>query len=162
VGDEDAVSLYPSEAKVASGSISIMHVPTGLFANLAAGSADLSRPTGSLNPDEGTMWMAQGGIEKRFTPYGATTLYGEYGRYDDLLLGYAGFTGNAATPSIAADAITGTEVSRWGVGAVQQVDAAALEMYAVFNHFDAEIRSTDGDTEAEPWYGIVVGSRLKF
>ena len=108
--------------------------------------------------------MAQAGVEKRFTPYGATTLYGEYGRYNDILLGYAGFAGDGALPaSVSAGDIAGTEVSRWGVGAVQQFDAASMEMYAVFNHFDAEIRTVQaGNAATEPWYGVVLGSRLKF
>jgi hypothetical protein len=166
VGDASTVSFYPSETKIASGSISVLHVPSGLFGNLAAGRIELSRDAtaGSVNPDDGSMWMAQAGFEKRFTAYGATTLYGEYGRYNDMLLGYAGFAGDGTLPaSVAAGDISGTEVSRWGVGAVQQFDAASMEMYAVFNHFDAEIRTAQTGTVAtEPWYGVVLGSRLKF
>lgn len=164
VGDETNASLYPNETKIASGSISVMHMPTGLFGNLAAGRVALSEAAlaGPGNPDEGTMWMAQAGVEKRVMPFGATTLYGEYGEYGDILLGYSAFAPGGA-PAIAAESITGTAVSRWGVGAVQQFDAAALEMYALFNHFDAEIRTAQTGTGAtEPWYGVVVGSRLKF
>lgn len=164
VGDEETVSFYPSQTKIASGSISVMHLPTGLFGNFAAGQIEVARAAlaGADNPDEGTMWMAQAGIEKRVMPFGATTLYGEYGAYGDILLGNTGFSGSGG-PSIAAESITGSDVSRWGVGAVQQVDAAALEIYALFNHFDAEIRTTESGTAAtEPWYGVVVGSRLKF
>jgi hypothetical protein len=82
------------------------------------------------------------------------------------MLGYSGFDGNNAPSfaggSVAAASISGTEVQRWGVGAVQQFDTAALEMYAVFNHFEAEVQTTSGDAGAEPWYGVVVGSRMKF
>jgi hypothetical protein len=35
-------------------------------------------------------------------------------------------------------------------------------MYAVFNHFEAEVQTTGGDAGTEPWYGVVVGSRMKF
>ena len=166
VGDETTVSLYPSETKIASGSISVLHIPTGLFGNVAAGRIEISRDAlaGSANPDDGSMWMTQAGFEKRFMSYGTTTLYGEYGRYNDMLLGYAGFAGDGALPaSVAAGDIAGTEVSRWGVGAVQQFDAASMEMYAVFNHFDAELRTAQtGNVATEPWYGVVLGSRLKF
>jgi hypothetical protein len=169
VGDESTASLYPNDTVVASGSISVMHVPTGLFGNFAGGHSDVSRDAlaSSDNPDEGTMWMAQAGIEKRVTPYGSTTLYGEYGQYHDLMFGYSGFDGNNpgggfAGGSIAAGSVSGTEVSRWGVGAVQQFDTAALEMYAVFNHFEAEVETTSGEANTDPWYGVVVGSRLKF
>jgi hypothetical protein len=167
VGDDSNVSLYPNDTVVASGSISVMHVPTGLFGNFAGGHVDIAREAliGPDNPDEGTMWMAQAGVEKRIMPFGATTLYGEYGQYQDMLLGFSGFDGNnpgIAGGSVAPGTITGTEVQRWGVGAVQQFDTAALEMYAVFNHFEAEVQTTSGDAGAEPWYGVVVGSRMKF
>jgi hypothetical protein len=168
VGDDSTVSLYPNDTVVASGSISVMHVPSGLFGNFAGGRVDVSRDAlaSADNPDNGTMWMAQAGVEKRVTPFGSTTLYGEYGPYQDILLGTANFNGNN-TPSltggsVAAGSISGTEVSRWGVGAVQQIDSAALEMYAVFNHFEAEVQTTSGNAGTEPWYGVVVGSRMKF
>ena len=168
VGDDSTVSLYPNDTVVESASISVMHVPTGLFGNLAGGRPDIAREAliGPDNPDEGTMWMGQLGVEKRVTPFGAATLYGEYGEYNDLMLGYSGFDGNnspsLAGGSVPASTITGTDVSRWGVGAVQQFDTAALEMYAVFNHFDAQVKTASGETGTDPWYGVVVGSRLKF
>ena len=166
VGDDTTVSLYPSETKIASGSISVLHMPTGLFGNIATGSIEISRAAlaGPANPDDGSMWMTQAGFEKRVTSFGATTLYGEYGRYNDMLLGYAGFAGGRWAPRFGrGGGIAGTDVSRWGVGAVQQFDAASMEMYAIFNHFDAEIRTTQsGNTATEPWYGVVLGSRLKF
>jgi hypothetical protein len=167
VGDASTVSLYPNDTMVASGSISVMHVPSGLFGNFAGGRVDISRDAlaSANNPDQGTMWMAQAGVEKRIMPFGSTTFYGEYGRYQDIMLGYSSFDGNApglTGGSIAAASITGTEVSRWGVGAAQQFDTAALEMYAVFNHFEAGVQTTTGDAPTEPWYGVVVGSRMKF
>jgi hypothetical protein len=167
VGDDSNVSLYANDTMVASGSISVMHVPSGLFGNFAGGRVDIAREAleSPNNPDEGTMWMAQAGVEKRIAPFGATTVYGEYGQYRDILLGYSSFDGNAPSlsgGSVSAAAITGADVQRWGVGAVQQFDAAALEMYAVFNHFEAELRTTSSDSGTEPWYGVVVGSRMKF
>jgi hypothetical protein len=168
VGDDSTVSLYPNDTVVASGSLSVMHVPSGLFGNLAGGRAEIAREAliAPDNPDSGTMWMGQIGVEKRITPFGATTLYGEFGQYHDLMLGYSGFDGNnppsLAGGSVPAAAISGTQVSRWGVGAVQQFETAALEMYAVFNHFEAQVQTTSGEAGTDPWYGVVVGSRVKF
>ena len=165
VGDGDAVSLYPNDTVAASGSISVMHVPSGLFGNFAAGRVEIAREAlvSPDNPDKGTMWMAQAGIEKRWSPLGATTLYGEYGRYRDMMRGYSDFTGaDGGASAIPAASITGTDVSRWGLGAVQQFNTSAMEMYATFNRFDADIRTGSSRSSAEPWYGVVVGSRLKF
>lgn len=164
VSDESTVSLYPNGTVAADGSISVMHVPSGLFGNVAGNRSDLAREAlaASGNPNPGRMWTAQAGAEKPATSRGATALYGGY---HEVLLGYAGFNGNASpTPPGGAThtaASADTDVSRWGVGTVQQFDAAALEMYAVFNHFEANKTQTKRKkARAEPWYGVVVGSRL--
>lgn len=165
VGDGDAVSVYRNDTVVTSGSLSVMHVPTGLFGNFAAGQMETARDAmpSPANPTKGNMWMAQAGIEKRWTMAGTTTFYGEFGRYKDMLGAGAGSSvpnGGAGTTPVAS--ITGTDVSRWGLGAVQNFQASALDVYAVFNRFDADIRTADAKNTAEPWYGVIVGSRLKF
>ncbi len=68
-------------AEVLSGSVSVMHVPTGLFINFAAGHKELK----DVEEAEGEFWFTQGGIERNWFGYGSTTLYGEYGQYDDIV-----------------------------------------------------------------------------
>ncbi len=157
------ISLYPSDSEIISGSISVMHVPTGLFGNFAAG--EIETKAGRFNPnvtDEGSMWFIQAGIEKRFLPHGATTIYGEYGEYDDIYLGLS--DENGVLPGLGP--VASTEVSRWGFGVVQNFDAAALTLYAVYQHFEAEIENPGGGAagvgELEDWEAVIVGSRIKF
>ncbi len=66
VGDNTTVSFYPSETKIASGSISVLHVPTGLFGNVAAGRIEISRDAldGPVNPDDGLDVDGAGGFRK--------------------------------------------------------------------------------------------------
>lgn len=170
VGDDSTISAYPNETEIVSGSISAMHVPTGLFVNFAAGQIETNtvfdastNPTQQdVIPDDGDMWFVQAGIEKRFLSYGATTIYGEYGEYNDIYLNNGGIDGDLTQGGVAD--LTGTEVTRWGLGIVQNFDSAALTIYAVYQHFEADITVNDGsiNTNLEDWDAVIVGSRIKF
>ena len=89
-------------------------------------------------------------------------LYGEYGEYHDQYGGLAGAdvcaagtpagtpltVGGVVTPAgamvgsplCAATAnpvnVTGSELQRWGLGAVQEIDAAAMHVFARWQHMD--------------------------
>jgi predicted porin len=126
-----------------SGSVSVMHVPTGIYGAFAAG-----RREAEDVEDDATFWYAQLGIEKKFLPYGSTTIYGDYGQYDDV----------AANLLLADD----SEATRWGLGIVQKIDSAAMELYAqaTFWSFDATIGGEAQD--AEDLTTVMIGSRIKF
>ena len=90
---------------------------------------------------------------------GATTLYGEFGQYNDQFSPLAGsvcgafeglggtnihdvcFTNNTefSTDNVF---ITGSEVERWGLGVVQEIDAAAMHVFARWQHQEADIDFT--------------------
>ena len=98
---------------------------------------------------------------------GATTLFGEYGQYNDQFNAGGGglcerFDGSFGTniddfcntvsfspSSITAPVdvfVTGSEVQRWGLGVVQEIDAAAMHVYARWQHQDIDLDLT-GITE---------------
>jgi predicted porin len=116
------------------GSASIMHVPTGLFASVALGEREYDTDV------TGSFWYAQGGLERKFLPYGTTTIYGEYGQFEDI-------------------AIEGTEADVWGIGIVQHVDSAAMDFYA-----QARFWSIDDEAapDADELSTIMIGSRIQF
>jgi predicted porin len=116
------------------GSASIMHVPTGLFVSASAGERDFDTDVNA------SFWYAKGGIEKKWLPYGTTTLYGEYGQFNDIT-------------------IEDTEADLWGVGIVQHVDSAAMDFYA-----QARFWNIDDDTnpDADELTTIMLGSRIQF
>ncbi len=130
------------------GSISVQHIPTGIYGAFAAAERDYQDPVG-LAPgdtalsDSASFWYFQLGVERKWLPYGSTTFYGEYGEYSDI-------------------AFDGSETTRWGLGIVQKVDSAAMELYAQaafwsFGGFDA-VASPD----PEDLTTVMIGSRIKF
>jgi predicted porin len=121
-----------------SGSLSVMHVPTGIYVALSAGERDYDAAA-FVDP---SFWYVQGGLERRFFPSGATTIYGEYGQFDDFK--------RSATSS----------ADRLGFGIVQTIDSAAMDLYAQAQFWDFD---QDGLTADEGELNMVmVGTRIKF
>ena len=99
-------------------------------------------------------WYLKPFIKRTWNPLGATVLYGEYGQYNDGYNGIVGtdqcgaFAGAGGTASnycgIAGNTltVTGSEVERWGLGAVQEIDAAAMHVFARWQHQAADIDFT--------------------
>jgi len=129
----------------------IMHVPSGLgiygtgnFENAAG----VNAATGGAMQDT-TEWGVKPFIKRTWNPLGATVLYGEYYRAND---GYSGVSGTnmcgAANGFVAGSSIgnfcagnaanvvnvTNSEFQRWGLGAVQEIDAAAMHVFARWQH----------------------------
>jgi hypothetical protein len=142
-------------------------VPTGLFLQGHYNHTDYdsgSHPVatgywgdgGGNTQKPATQWLVQGGISKNWFGYGNTSVYGEYGKEDDWGASDAGrsFAGTSATgacpgangPCIQTLAnftsvfgVTGTTETLWGLGIVQNFDAAATAVYLGYRHFDADI-----------------------
>ena len=102
-------------------------------------------------------------------PAGATVLFGEWGQYNDQFTGLCdtpsgnedlvggndcqfflpigalaqnalGFKkGDAITESAV---VTNSEVKRWGIGVVQEIDSAAMHVFARWQHLDLDLTST--------------------
>ena len=67
-------------------------------------------------------WYVKAGIRQRWTPLGHTVLYGEY-----------------ATSDLELDGLNNDrELDQWGLGVVQEVDAAAMSLWLSYKHFEAE------------------------
>lgn len=116
------------------GSISIMHIPTGIYAALAAGQREWDG-----SDLESNFWYVQLGLERRFFAHGATTLYAEYGEYEDF-------------------AHEGEEVDRWGVGIVQSIDSAAMDLYLQGTFWDiSDILADEGELTT-----VLAGAIIKF
>jgi hypothetical protein len=135
-----------SEFDQVTGSASIMHVPTGLFAAVSAGNRDIGLGAVEIDGDEfdvsdGEQEFLYGqiGIEKRFFSPGSTTLYVDYGQYE-----------------IDSDDLSAT-VDRFGFGVVQSIDSAAMDIYAHAAFWDV----SDFD-DKEDITTVMVGSIIKF
>ncbi|MCB1505954.1 MAG: porin [Hyphomicrobiaceae bacterium] len=105
----------------------VEHMPTGLFAYGAYG-ADLDTP--NPNFDLGAdRWYVKAGIRQRWTSLGHTVLYGEYGIKNDSV--DCGVLGCAP-----GGPVTGSELKQWGLGIVQEIDAAAMSLWVSYRRFD--------------------------
>ena len=110
----------------------------------------------SINPDR---WYVKGGIRQKWIPFGHTILYGEYSEGNDQL-------------SVAAfDAgIRGTNQRFWGVGAVQEIDAAAMSVWLKYRNQDgsftgnanAGLGIAAGKTELDNLQTVSFGALINF
>lgn len=150
---------YPSiNFEVLAGSFSVMHAPTGIYAAFAAGTRDYQNnsDTGLQDP---SYWYVQGGVERRFLPYGTTTIYGEYGIYKSFEGATTTYTPGAGITTSDSD----SKATRVGFGVVQKIDSAAMDIYAqatIWSFEDNQSRS--GGEEYEDMTTILIGSRIKF
>jgi hypothetical protein len=179
--------------------LSLMHVPTGLFAQGHYIHSDFGQNTSTtaLAPVNGfwgqakqganpaDQWLIQGGISKNWTGFGNTAIFGEYSRNTGW--GSAGGpiapTGasysNLGVPGASAvNGVTASELTMYGFGVTQTVDAAATELYLDARHFDPQITCNGAATadggcagkaggpshtlDAQDIWVVVGGARIKF
>lgn len=98
----------------------VQHLVTGLFVHGAYGTEDNNGTTifsGLTEPDS-HHWYLKGGIRRQWNTYGHTVLYGEYADYFDQM-----------SPLALNAGATDSEFSRWGFGAAQEIDAAAMTLW---------------------------------
>jgi predicted porin len=138
-----------------SGSISAQHIPSGLFLTFAAASRD-QRGT----DEDATNLYIQGGISRKWLPYGTTTFWADYAKFE----GFSEGLELDAIPGrrIGGDVITSSEADVWGFGVVQSFDSAALNVYALAQFFDADVSVDGGALDTEDHFAVVIGSHIKF
>jgi hypothetical protein len=131
-----------------------MHVPTGVFVQGHYMAADFNGANlgvsgywgqDTTNKKDADQWMIQAGITKNWTGLGNTSLYGEYSVSSDWGAGLGtgrNFSNAAITGSTTVNGVTDTELTVWGLGVVQAIDAAATELFLGWRHFEADITCT--------------------
>jgi hypothetical protein len=157
----------------------VLHVATGLFvqgdyqhSDRAASLAFTQTPPrkGFGPSSEMFNWDIQWGISRNWCGLGNTNLYGEYGEQDD-------WSQDVANP-LAVTVVEGSfdsNVRFWGAGVVQNIDAAAMNVYVGWRHFEPEAVSCAGvdatgtkcivpgpKTQLRDLDVIGIGSRIKF
>jgi hypothetical protein len=89
---------------------------------------------GEAIPD-GDKWYVKAGLRERWSPLGHTVLYGEYGNHNDQLAPALIDLGNGDASS---------EFRQYGLGVVQEIDAAAMSIWLSYRHYEADL-DLDGD-----------------
>ena len=74
----------------------------------------------------------KGGIRRQWSSLGHTVVYGEVAKYLDQL-------GPAALNAGA----TSSEFTRWGFGAVQEIDAASMSLWVKYRQHQVDITGPD-------------------
>jgi predicted porin len=159
-------------------SASAMHVPTGLYVYGAANhdtfgnnhlkATTFPAPVTGFNVPDANSWYLQAGIKRRLLlpAIGATTLYGEFEQWNDY-----GIRRKSDSLGVDLDGgeITGSSVDMWGLGIVQDIDAAAMKLYAGLRVFESDIRVAlpESDPEGqdiplEDLLAIAIGGRIYF
>ena len=140
VGYRVVDNLTPtSDTEVISGSASIMHVPTGLFLNGAYGDTndDNDERFGAAEGSDNSGWGISGGIQGKWNSLGNTTLEVRYTQFDSGL--------------------ANVDPTSYGVGISQNIDAAAMDVYLLWENYD-----TDLGTAADDVNVVTLGTRVRF
>lgn len=155
---------------------SIMHVATGLYIHGAYGElTDENRRAlfGRNVKDTDDHWYVQGGIEQKFFGLGKTTILGEYFQGN----AGAGMTAGLRRDVLAADTINlsgadaqigSTELEFWGVGIVQNIEAAAMDLYLGYRSYSADVKLVNGLGDAvdgrslEDFQMVTAGAIIRF
>jgi predicted porin len=162
-------------------SASLMHLASGLFISAAYtryqwDGTNANEVIGGVvangNRPDIPLWWVDAGIQKNWTGWGNTTFYGEFGRFWD---GTAGLLAATAFPTLGPlggafapnSLVVGSEVTWWGAGAVQTIDAAAMDLYIAYRQYQADASISGGPGNQIPgglediWL-IQAGARIQF
>jgi hypothetical protein len=123
------------------------------------------RVTGDSAANDSDTWFVKAGIKKAWMPAGATVIFGEWGQYNDMFRGLCGAPPSSlnqsatfcqasiptgvnpdGTAKTTAALVTGSQVDRWGIGVVQEIDSAAMHVFARWQHLDLDLNATNDQT----------------
>ena len=129
----------------ASGSISMLHVPTGVSLTFAAGRQWIRDYTAdpARKPQ---FWYVKLGYQTQHFSFGGTYLAVDFARHDNITM-------------------AGDHATAVGFGIVQKIDRAATELYFSYRYHQAYRRPTKlpgSITELKPVHGLQGGARVKF
>ena len=163
----------PAKCTEFGGSATVMHKPTGLYVYGAYGqknddTRDL-KYAAAVRPfidDEDQTWYLQAGIERKWHPLGTTTIFGSY-RHDDvggaLTSSAVDFDGGAYA---GQGYITGLDMGTWSGGVVQNIAAAAMDVYLIYSHVDGEVSTlrtgVPGTLDIDTMQFFQAGARIQF
>jgi len=147
-----AVSFHKDSSFVQTGGY-LQHLSTGLFLHAIYGTENnhgAETIRGGLAEPDTRQWYLKGGIRRQWSPLGATIVYAEYGEYIDQL-----------SPAALNAGATGSELSRWGLGAVQEIDAAAMSIWIRYRRQDVDIKGAQMEG-IDSFHYLSVGSLINF
>jgi hypothetical protein len=113
----------------------------------------LLAPAGTPVDKDDTSWYIQTGIEQKWMPVGKTTVFGEF-RHDNWGL---------TTKAIGGSIIEGSDLDFWAGGAVQHIDAAAMDFYLIYRHAGGTVTTANGaETSLDAFQEVMGGALIQF
>ncbi len=145
------------EVKQLAGSLSIRHMPTGLFFTGAAGQRDNNNfdtinaagAVTSTRSFDSNFYYLSGGVARNFFGIGDTVLFGEYSQWKGMGQEFVATGGD-------------TKVEHWGVGIVQHVDAAAMEFWLTYKNYSLTGADFCGAGSCRDFDYVLAGTRIRF
>ena len=108
-----AVSSTFGDSEYFQAGVYAQHIGTGLFLLVNYGDFE-----NNLTGDDGDVWYFKAGVRQKWNHLGATVLYGEY---------------------LDSEASIGDrEFQWWGLGAVQEIDAAAMSLWLKYRNYEVD------------------------
>ena len=151
-----------------AGSLSIRHMPTGLFFTGAAGKRDVDNhqeitgasidatgaftaasATGARSIDADFFYLS-GGVARNFFGIGDTVIYGEYSEW------------RSAGDVSATAALEDDVLQHWGVGILQNIDAASLELWLAYKNYSLDTAAGSTLVNPDDLHMITAGTRIRF
>ena len=147
------------------GSLAVLHKPSGLNALVAAGHQTFDQQVVAsdgvtLTPRDAKYIYTKLGWIAEWSSLGSTAFYTEYSYFKDFapadLDGAAVATvaagGVCATPGNCR--ISASEAQAWGLGVVQWIDPAEMQIYLGYRNFKADLDLVDSTGTNEPSEGL--------
>ena len=129
-----------------------MHAPTGLYVYAGYGEQTIESMPGALD-DTSTTWFVQSGIERKWHDLGKTTIFGEY-RKDDA---------GASVTNANQINTRGADLTFWAGGVVQNIEAASMDLYAIYRHADGDYtNAAGGNVQIDDFDMVISGARIQF
>ena len=144
-------------------SASLLHEPTGLFLTGAYGQVEDNNASRAGFDGDTDFYFIQAGIERKWFPLGATTLYGEYFSLDRGAAVNGGNIVQLNGLGIGGDtSIVGSELEGWGLGVNQNLNGA-IDVYLAYRHLSVDVSLANGVNPAlEDFDFILGGANIKF
>ncbi len=149
--------------RTVAGSVSVLHLPTGLSLTGAGGKRDFIESLTLANgraatPSSPHFYYAKAGWQGAIIQAGATAAYIEAGQFIDFLGGNASAAtveslaglgaGAACTSPAAACLVSNSNAQMWGLGVVQSINQSEAQLYFSYRHFDADAGLGDASGSA--------------
>jgi hypothetical protein len=164
IGSNEGPQNDESNSRTVSGSLSVLHEPSGFNLTLAGGVRHFTQ-TRVLNdgtertPDDASFWYVKPGLLLDIHDAGKTAFYSEFGRFRDFLghdtdtegvAGLAGIDEGIVCARGEACLVSESEATIWGFGVAQHIDSAEMQLYLGFRHYRADIDLTTAEGAAAP------------